>query len=640
MELESLGPELIDAFTKNRFQRIARGSRFNAPLHLVAAHPMLAGRRDHVGPSDDDLGRKDLIERLRDCSRNHRFMRRGAMEIEHSVRRQMTGALRKKLTRGEMCGDRRAVAIRRVRVDHDQIPCLAGATDECAAVCGDKIHPRPFLHVEEKLRDVDDEWIELDGIDLDLWIRIEEIARPGASTDPDEKHPPDVRVEHHRQMEVMRVLEPAVKWSIEVDACLVSPPEIERANSIDFADDDSMGCSVASATIESMICRERRITTMKTVRLGSEGHDAMRPALVRSGPGVRLRVPLVIGLGAFLMLLEPAWSLWTGGSTGEIQAQVQGSGEAYEDELQKGQDFLRQHKYEEALKSFKRANAMRGKKSAEPFFWMAQAYQGLFAYKNVLESCDKVIELGGSDTKLQAQAYNLKGLALQSLAQGKHQGRLQEAEAVFRQALTLEGAPSIAHYNLGFVIMQQGRDPEGIAALQKYLELERSGAYTDTARKLIENPRRTREAYAPDFSIITSEAEHISLEDLRGKVVVLDFWGTWCPPCVASVPSLRGLNKKYAKEPSFVMIGISSDREEEPWRKFTAKNKMVWPQYWDRDRKIQQAFVVYAFPTYVVIDHEGIVRFRASGTSWKDSLYLDDAIRKLVKVVAKTAAAD
>jgi len=186
--------------------------------------------------------------------------------------------------------------------------------------------------------------------------------------------------------------------------------------------------------------------------------------------------------------------------------------------------------------------------------------------------------------------------------------------------------------------MQQGRDQEGIAELKKYVELQPRGADIDRARKMIENPRRARENYAPEFSITTSDGQYIALEDLSGKVVLLDFWGTWCAPCVASVPSLRNLHKRYEKEASFVMIGISSDTEVEEWRAFTAKNQMVWPQYWDRDRRVQRAFEVRAFPTYILIDHEGIVRFRSSGTSWERSANLDDAIRKQVKMVTKTTA--
>jgi tetratricopeptide (TPR) repeat protein len=344
---------------------------------------------------------------------------------------------------------------------------------------------------------------------------------------------------------------------------------------------------------------------------------------------------LAIGLGiGLLMILEPAASL---GLKGPI-ARAQRADLAYEDELEKGRQFLRRRQYEEALKSFKRANEMRDKKSPESFLLMAEAYQGLTAYKNVVESCDRAIELAAGDTQLRALAYNLKGVALQSQSEARDQKKLREAEAAFREGLALNDNLPGVHYNLGFTLMQQGRDQEGIAELKKYVELQPRGADVDKARKMIENPRRARENYAPEFSITTSDGQYIALEDLSGKVVLLDFWGTWCAPCVASVPSLRNLHKRYEKESSFVMIGISSDTEMEKWRAFTAKNQMVWPQYWDRDRRVQRAFEVRAFPTYILIDHEGIVRFRSSGTSWERSANLDDAIRKQLKMVTKPAA--
>ncbi|MCM3872998.1 MAG: redoxin domain-containing protein [Pyrinomonadaceae bacterium] len=354
----------------------------------------------------------------------------------------------------------------------------------------------------------------------------------------------------------------------------------------------------------------------------------------RGMPGRRV---LGIGLGiGFIVTLALAGKGWTT----EPLARAQSSDVDYETELQKGLDLVRRRKYEESLKVFKRANEMRDKKSAECFLGMAGAYHGLGAYKNTIESCDKVILFAGNNSQLQAQAYNLKGLALQAQAELKNQKKLQEAEAAFRQGLSLGVNLPILHYNLGFTLMQLGRDPEGLVELKKYLELDPTGNHAEEARKLIDNPRRAREAYAPDFSITTADGEYITLEDLRGKVVVLDFWGTWCPPCVESVPSLRNLHKKYSKEPSFAMIGISSDTEEATWRAFTNKEKMVWPQYWDRDRRIQRAFDVRAFPTYIVIDHEGIMRFRSSGTSWERSASLEDAIQKQVKIVAKAAPTD
>ena len=362
---------------------------------------------------------------------------------------------------------------------------------------------------------------------------------------------------------------------------------------------------------------------MDTVRFGIGGRGARWLRLLRIGLGI-----------GFLVLLEPAGIRGTSGSS----AGAQRDDMAYEDEIERGHQFQQRRQYEEALKSFKRANEMRNKKSPECFFGMAQAYQGLEAYKNVIESCEKAIELVGSDTQLQALAYNLKGIALQSQSEGKDQKKLHEAEAAFRQALALNADLPLVHYNLGLTLMQQLRDPEGIAELEKYVELDPRGGNVGKARKMIENPRQARENYAPEFSITTSAGEYIALEDLRGKVVLLDFWATWCAPCVASVPAFRTLYKRYEKEPSFVMIAISSDREVEAWRAFIAKNQMVWPQYRDRDSKVQRAFDVRAYPTYIVIDHEGITRFRSTGFGSAGTGAIEEAIRKALKMVTKTGA--
>jgi peroxiredoxin/Flp pilus assembly protein TadD len=311
----------------------------------------------------------------------------------------------------------------------------------------------------------------------------------------------------------------------------------------------------------------------------------------------------------------------------------------YDEEFMKGRDLYRRGKYEEALKSFKRANELRDKKSAECYGWMSETYMRLDAYKNAIECADKVIELAGDDRQLMLKAYNNKGLALQQSAERKDQKKLQAAEAVFRQAIGMEGAPAILRYNLGVTLLQLKRDDEGVVELKQYVKDQPNGAYLDSARDMIKDPRRARENFAPDFSFTSSEGEHITLEDLRGKVVLLDFWGTWCPPCVESVPELRNLHKRYSKEANFVIIGISSDSDDAEWREFTVKNKMVWPQYRDQDRKILRAFGIRAFPTYILIDHEGIVRFSSIGAGWLRAANLEDAIHKQIKIVAKSTEA-
>ncbi|HEU4835734.1 MAG TPA: redoxin domain-containing protein [Pyrinomonadaceae bacterium] len=311
----------------------------------------------------------------------------------------------------------------------------------------------------------------------------------------------------------------------------------------------------------------------------------------------------------------------------------------YEDELESGKTLFRQRRYDEALKTFKRANEMREKKCAECYGWLSETYLALEAYKNVIDSADKTIEFAAGDKQLLVKAYNNKGLALQAQADKKDQKKLQGAETVFRQALAIDNARPIIHYNLGVVLMQLNRDEEGAVELKQYIQTQPKGSYAEMARKLVENPRRARENYAPDFSFTSLQGEYVSLDDLKGKVVVLDFWGTWCPPCVESVPELRNLYKRYSKEGSFVLIGISSDRDDEVWKDFTDKNRMIWPQYRDGNRKIQNAFNIRAYPTYIVIDHEGIVRYQSSGFGYGRSADLESAIKKHMKNAARSVEA-
>ena len=354
----------------------------------------------------------------------------------------------------------------------------------------------------------------------------------------------------------------------------------------------------------------------------------MHTSVLHAHPAARLSSIGKICL--LLMMMMLAACIWIGASN----ARAQGD-DTYDSEVAKANDLLRRHRYEDALKGFKRANDMRDKKSAECLLGMAQAYFGLEAYKNVVETCEKVIEAAPGDAQSLAQAYNFEGIALQTQANMKDQKKLADAEAAFRKGLALSVELPILRYNLGFTLLELNRDAEGIVELNKYFETQPNGSKADTAAKLIENPRRAREVYAPDFSLTTADGEYVSLEDLHGKVLLLDFWGTWCPPCVASVPALRDLQRRFAKEPQFKMISVSSDSNEATWRAFIEKNQMGWTQYLDRDRHVQSAFGVRAFPTYILIDAEGIVRFREITSQWEHTGDLPDAIKKYLKLAGK-----
>jgi peroxiredoxin len=113
---------------------------------------------------------------------------------------------------------------------------------------------------------------------------------------------------------------------------------------------------------------------------------------------------------------------------------------------------------------------------------------------------------------------------------------------------------------------------------------------------------------APDVSITSLTGKTIKLADLKGKVVLLDFWATWCAPCLADIPRLVDLHGKYAARQDFVLLSLSLDFDEKALRAFIEKHKMVWDHvYGDAGgaQKAADAFGVRAIPASFVIGPDG-----------------------------------
>ena len=93
-------------------------------------------------------------------------------------------------------------------------------------------------------------------------------------------------------------------------------------------------------------------------------------------------------------------------------------------------------------------------------------------------------------------------------------------------------------FNLGLVLLRMERDDEGVSELREFVKLVPNAASAAEARRMIADPRRARVSFAPDFAVVSLDGQKLSLESLRGKTVLIDFWGTWCPPCRAATPDL------------------------------------------------------------------------------------------------------
>jgi len=303
---------------------------------------------------------------------------------------------------------------------------------------------------------------------------------------------------------------------------------------------------------------------------------------------------------------------------------------AYAEAMSKGDDLLMRREYIQALQAFRRADALylalRERTSPEANLSMARALRALKLPRDIVQACDAGLKYPIENKRLEANLRNLRGEALLALATTADDPKLKDAEADLRASIALSDAMPMARYNLGLALLKQRRDDEGVQALKAFLDVAGPSSDAEDARRLIDNPRRARENFAPEFSVRTLEGKTLALGDFKGTTVVLDFWGTWCAPCVKATPDLVRLNKKLAGQP-FVMIGISSDKDDVKWREFIRKNNMDWPQSLD-DGSMQRLFNVTAFPTYIVLDGEGIVRFRHAGASSESERRLEDEIKK------------
>jgi len=136
---------------------------------------------------------------------------------------------------------------------------------------------------------------------------------------------------------------------------------------------------------------------------------------------------------------------------------------------------------------------------------------------------------------------------------------------------------------------------------------------------------------APDFSLDDINGKMVSLSTFRGKVVLLNFWGTFCPPCRAEMPSL---NRVYLdlKDKGFTIIGLSVDRSEEPVRSLVSSNRIEFPIAIDKGKDVYyKKYATFALPLTYLIDKRGVVTEVFYGKEEWDSADMKQKITALLE---------
>ncbi len=124
-----------------------------------------------------------------------------------------------------------------------------------------------------------------------------------------------------------------------------------------------------------------------------------------------------------------------------------------------------------------------------------------------------------------------------------------------------------------------------------------------------ERPELVRARMAPAFTVTTMDGQRISLDELRNKVVLIDFWATWCGPCRNALPHMQRIAREFAGQP-LVVLSVSLDQDEAKWKDFVAHNGMTGLQYRDGgfDGPLSHTFAVQAIPHTFTIDSDGVLQ--------------------------------
>lgn len=132
-------------------------------------------------------------------------------------------------------------------------------------------------------------------------------------------------------------------------------------------------------------------------------------------------------------------------------------------------------------------------------------------------------------------------------------------------------------------------------------EPPRVEATTTKAQNTEEKPK------APDFSLKDLNGKTVKLSDYKGKVVILNFWATWCPYCIDEMPDLDKLSKEYSKSGETVILAIDVQEDAKKVEKFVSDNKFSLPVLLDTDGSVASAYGISGYPTTFIINKDGTV---------------------------------
>ena len=271
-------------------------------------------------------------------------------------------------------------------------------------------------------------------------------------------------------------------------------------------------------------------------------------------------------------------------------------------------DWLKIGRRDAAIDTFRKA----ARQDSHCTECLRQAYSLAYAlhhYKDAEQIARDWLPMAATDDERAVVHYRI-ALALQQQAiDDKKEKCFDESCEEFKTALQLEPKFTTTHYALGISFAHLHQDDAARAEFSTFLASDTvTPSAHQRAQRFLDRVELARARMAPAFSVTALDGQPISLDSFAGKVVLIDFWATWCGPCREALPHIRDIAHRFQEQP-LVVISVSLDKDENKWKEFVAKNKMTWLQYRDGgfEGPIARAFNVNAIPSTFTIDADGVL---------------------------------
>jgi thiol-disulfide isomerase/thioredoxin len=290
-------------------------------------------------------------------------------------------------------------------------------------------------------------------------------------------------------------------------------------------------------------------------------------------------------------------------------------------------EYVHKHRTDFALDSFKKADKQDEGRCIACQKKMIEYGLELHEWKTAQAAAEEMVAEAQGDKSVSLAHFEL-GFILFDEGLDKHKDELftRSHEEFTKSIASFANFPE-AVLSDGKALAHLKQDDVAKAQFEKYVKMTPEGdPQRQRALRYISDPELARARMAPAFAVDTLDGQHVSMDDLTGKVVLIDFWATWCGPCREALPHMQQIAKKFQGQP-LVVLSVSLDSDEQKWKEFIAKNNMTWLHYRDGGftGSIANLFGVKAIPQTFTIDADGVLQDQHIGDA-----SIEGKLKKLV----------